>query len=79
MFGKSSDNPVPVLSQKKLTDWAVCQEVLGFDIDTQKMRIKLPERKRKKVLQLLQKWPSTRKTATAKEMWSLTVKLRHVA
>lgn len=79
MFGNSNQNPVPVLSQKKLTNWAVCQEVLGFDIDTQRMRMKLPERKRVEILQLLQKWPSTRKTATAKEMWSLTGKLRHVA
>lgn len=79
MFGSSNKNPVPILSQKKLTNWAVCQEVLGFDIDTQRMRIKLPERKRLEMLQLLQKWPSTRMTATAKEMWSLTGKLRYVA
>ena len=59
MFGNSNQNPVPVLSQKKLTNWAVCQEVLGFDIDTRRMKMKLPERKRVEILQLLQKWPST--------------------
>ena len=47
-----------------LTNWSVCQEVLGFDINTQRMRMELPERKREEILQLLLKWSSTRKTAT---------------
>lgn len=47
-------------------------------MDTKRMRTKLPERKRNEVLQLLRKWASTRKTATAKEMWSSAEKLRHV-
>ena len=44
----------------------MCQEVLGFDIDTQRMRMELPQRKREEILQLLLKWSSTRKTATEK-------------
>ena len=78
IFGKCNENQVPVLSQNKWTNWAVVQEILGFDIGTQRMRMKLPERKREEMLQILQRWPSTRKTATAKEMWDLTGKLRHV-
>ena len=39
MLGRSQDNPVPVMSTAKLTNWMVAQEVLGFVIDTQSMRI----------------------------------------
>ena len=42
------------------------------------MRIKKPEQKREEMLQILQRWPSTRKITTAKEMWSFTRELRRV-
>lgn len=42
----SIQNPAPALSPKKLTNWVVCQEVFGFDIDAQRMRKKSSERKR---------------------------------
>ena len=53
-----------------MTNWPVVQQVLrvlGFDIDIQRMRMKLPERKRE-ILQVMRRWPSARKTATARDV-----------
>ena len=79
MLGSSQANPVPVMSQKKLTDWLVAQEILGFVVDTQKMSISVPARKIDEIQTLLKEWPSTRQEAKAKQVWSLTGKLRHIA
>ena len=46
MLGRSQDNPVPITSTAKLTNWMVAQEVLGFVIDTQSMRISSSKNRR---------------------------------
>ena len=38
MLGNAQQNSVPILSQPPLTDWLVCQEVHGFEINTQNSR-----------------------------------------
>lgn len=77
MLGSSADNPVPVMSAKKLTNWTVAQEILGFVIDTQNMRISVPPRKIDEIRDLLRKWPMDRRSARIKEVESLIGKLRH--
>lgn len=79
MFGSSAANMVPVMSDKKLTNWAVAQQVLGFVIDTQTMRILVPLRKIVEIREVLTQWPSLRQYARSREVASLIGKLRHLA
>ena len=45
-----------LLSNKKVTYWAPPQEVLGFDLDTERMAISLPGRNIDKVREALKDW-----------------------
>ena len=65
----------PLLSHKKVTDWAPQQEVLGFDLDREKMTISLPARKVKELRKLLEEWPAGRSTATVRKVLVLAGKL----
>ncbi|CAN0532247.1 unnamed protein product, partial [Laminaria digitata] len=56
------------LSHKKVTDWAPKQEVLGFDLDTERMTISLPARKINELHEMLEDWPPERRTATVREV-----------
>ena len=71
MLGRSQDNPVPIMSTAKLTNWMVAQEVLGFVIDTQSMRISVPVRKIDDIRAMLKEWPLNRTYARIKEVASL--------
>ena len=77
MLGRSQDNPVPIMSTAKLTNWMVAQEVLGFVIDTQSMRISVPVRKIDDIRAMLKEWPLIRTYACIKDVASLIGKLRH--
>ena len=70
MLGRSQDNPVPIMSTAKLTNWMVAQEVLGFVIDTQSMRISVPVRKIDDIRAMLKEWPLNRTYARTKEVAS---------
>ena len=65
------------MSSAKLTNWMVAQEVLGFVIDTQSMRISVPVRKIDDIRAMLKEWPLHRTYARIKEVASLIGKLRH--
>ena len=67
-MGERAVGEEPLLSHRKVTDWAPQQEVLGFDLDTEKMTISLPARKVKKLRELLEEWPAGRSTATVREV-----------
>ena len=47
---------------KKATDWVPQQEVLGFDLDSEKMTISLPTKK----IRESQELPAGRRTATVR-------------
>ena len=65
------------MSTAKLTNWMVAQEVLGFVIDTQSMRISVPVRKIEEIRAMLKEWPLNRTYARIKGAASLIGKLRH--
>ena len=67
----------PLLSHK-VTDWAPQQEVLGFDLDTEKMKISLPAGKVGELRELLEEWPTGGCTATVREVLVLAGKQHHV-
>ena len=58
----------PLLSHKKVADWAPQQEVMGFDLDTERMTISLLARKVLELRKLLEEWPGGRSTATVREV-----------
>ena len=60
-----------------MANWMVAQEVLGFVIDTQSMRISVPVRKIDDIRAMLKEWPLNRTYARMKEVASLIGKLRH--
>ncbi|CAM9799176.1 unnamed protein product, partial [Sphacelaria rigidula] len=77
MLGFQRSINSPVLSAKKLTDWDTVMEVLGFSIDTQSMRMSIPQRKISEMQELFAEWPQSRNTASVREVLSLAGKLRH--
>ena len=79
VMGEREEGEEPLLSNKKVTDWAPQQEVLGFDLDTEKMTISLPARKVRELRELLEEWPTGRCTETVREVLVLTGKLHHAA
>lgn len=80
MLGSTADNPVPVMSQKKITDWSVQEEILGMPLTRRGWTIAIPTNKTDEALTLLPEWPNTRRWARAKEVVvrSWTRKLRHL-
>ena len=69
----------PLLSHKKVTDWATQQEVMGYDIDTERMTIALPARN---VHDLRTRWaeaPEGRQTATMKAVLVLVGTSHHAS
>ena len=78
-MGERAVGEEPLLSHKKVTDWAPRQEVLGFDLDTERMTISLPGRKITELREMLQEWPEERSKATVREVLVLAGKLHHVA
>lgn len=63
-----------VLSEENMTKWEALQEILGYEMDTARMRISLPER-----LDIMRRWPSERKAATVKKVLSSAGKVHHAA
>ena len=64
------------MSTAKLTNWMVAQEVLGFVIDTQPMRISVPVQKIDEIRAMSKEWPLNSTYARIKEVASLIGKLR---
>ena len=63
-MGEREEGEEPLLSHNNVTDWAPQQEVLGFDLDTERMTIPLPARKVLELRKLLKKRPAGASTAT---------------
>ena len=53
-MGEREEGEKPLLSPKKVMDWAPQQKVLGFDLDTEKMSILLSARKVREMRELLE-------------------------
>ena len=68
----------PLLSRKKVANWAPQQDVLGFDLDMQRMTISLPAKVRE-VQELLEECPPGKRTATVREVLVVVGKLHHAA
>ena len=66
--GERVEGEEPLLSHKKVADWAPQQEVMGFDLDTERMTISLLARKVLELRKLLEEWPGGRSTATVREV-----------
>ena len=64
-IGVRAEKEEPLLSHTNITDWAPQQEMLGFDLDTEKMTISisLPARE---MQELLPEWPAENLTATVR-------------
>ena len=78
-MGEREEGEEPLLSHNNVTDWAPQQEVLGFDLDTERMTIPLPARKVLELRKLLKKRPAGASTATVWEVLVLAAKLHHAA
>ena len=79
LFGERGANEPPLLSEKKMSDWDTCLEVLGYVIDSECMTVSLSPQKISKLRRVLSEWPVGRTSATAKQISSLTGFLLHVA
>ena len=77
-MGERAVGKEPLLSHENMTNWAPRQEVLGFDLDTERMTISLPGRKINEKQEMLQEWPEERSKATVREVLVLAGKLHHV-
>ena len=69
----------PCCHTRKLRIGPPRQEVLGFDLDTERMTISLPARKVLELRNLLEEWSAWRSTATVRELLVLAGKLHHAA
>ena len=69
----------PVLSARKITDWDTQLEVLGWVIDTEAYTVTLPSHKRLKLQIRPAEWPSSRTTASARQVSQLVGFLIHVS
>ena len=78
-MGERAEGEETLLSPKKVTDWPPKQEVLGFDLDTEKMTISLPTRKVKELQEVLEEGPTGKSTAIVREVLVLAGKLHHAA
>ena len=75
--GARAEGKEPLLSNTTVTDWAPQQEVLGFDLDTERMTMSLPARTVRELQELLGEGPAGMRTATVREVLALTGKLHH--
>ena len=78
-MGERAVGGEPLLSHKNLTDRVPRQEMLGFDLDTERMTISLPGNKINVLREMLQESPEERSKATVGEVLVLAGKLHHVA
>ena len=74
---RGSDDP-PLLSREKNTDFCTRLEVLGWILDTQRLTVTMPAHKQQKLDEVLSEWPTTRTSATARQVSQLTGFLIHV-
>ena len=79
LLGERGEGEEPVLSRKKITNWAPQMEILGYWVDAEAGTIGLPERKLEEIRSMLEGWPYDRKVATVGEVLSLAGKLHHAA
>ena len=68
-----------LLSHKKVTDWAPQLELLGFNLDMEKLTTSLPPRNIRELQELLEEGPERRRTATVRDILVLAGKLHHVS
>ena len=77
-MGERAVGEEPLLSHKKVTDWALRQEALDCDLYTERVTIPLPGRKTNELREVLQEWPEERSKKTVREGLVLAGKLHHV-
>ena len=77
--GEEGEGEMPLPSFRKVTDWAPQPEVLGFNLDRNKMKISLPPRNVRELKELREEWLEGRRPTTAREVLALAGKLPHVA
>ena len=75
-MGERAEGKEPMLSHKKVTDWAPQQDVVGFDLDMERMTVSLPAKKVLELRKLLEERPAGRSTATVTEV--LVLSLIHI-
>ena len=78
LLGERGVSDPPLRSVRKITDWDTQLEVLGWIIDTEALTVTLPSHKRLKLQKLLAEWPSSRTSASARQVSQLVGFLIHV-
>ena len=68
LLGERGVSDPPLLSARKITDWDTQPEVLGWIIDTEALTVTLSSHKRLKLQNLLAEWPSSRTSASARQV-----------
>ena len=79
LLGERGVADPPLLSARTITDWDTQLEVLGWIIDTEALTVMLPSHKRLKLQNLLAEWPSSRASASARQVSQLVGFLIHVS
>ena len=79
LLGERGLSDTPLLSAREITDWDTQLEVLGWIIETEALTVTLPSHKRLKPQNLLAECPSSRTSASAKQVSPLVGFLKHVS
>ena len=78
-MGARSTGEEPLLSHIKVSGWATHQEVLGYDIDTERMIIALPTQIVDDLGARVAAWTAKGQSATVREVLVLSRKLHHAS
>ena len=77
LFGWPRDGKPPCIKPSKLTGWSAVGEMLGLEVDLNKMVLRLPSRKWEELMVMLNsEWVPSRKRATPRQVLTLIGKLR---
>ena len=80
LFGWPRDGHPSCIKPSKLTNWSAVGELLGVEIDLNKMTLRLPSRKWEELMAILStEWLPSRERATPRDIMSLIGKLRTFA
>lgn len=79
LLGEPQSGTPPAISQNKVTNWDTTMTVLGWEVDTVAMLIRMPANKRSSLLSLLELWQPDRQHAQRGELWVLLGKLSWAA
>ena len=79
LLGERGVSDPPLLSAGKITNFDTRLEVLGWVMDTEALTVTLPPHKRINLHELLAEWPSSRMSASAKQVSQLAGFLMHIS